>query len=112
MSPKITVHGGATNAREADVSPVAAASQSPQVGAEADLGRTNEADAGEAPAEEPQEDAPVAQESAPDPYASMTLAELRAEADKRQVPSYGTKAQVTERLRESDGAAEGDADEE
>jgi hypothetical protein len=54
----------------------------------------------------------VAQESAPDPYASMTLAELRAEADKRQVPSYGTKAQVTERLRESDGAAEGDADEE
>lgn len=98
MSPKITAHGGATNARDADVSPVADASQ-PQVVAEDDLGlpTSDEPVADHTPADEETEDA------RPD-YDGMTLAELREEAGKRDVPSYGSKAQIIERLREADDA--------
>lgn len=100
MSPKITVHGGATNAREvAAPSPDALASQ-PLVGAEADQGRplpeetpvVSEADTEALPDAEPDAD----------PYAGMTLSELRTEAENRGIPSYGTKAQVAERLRDAD----------
>ena len=37
-------------------------------------------------------------------YDGMTLGELRAEATKRNLPSYGNKAQLTERLREADAS--------
>lgn len=94
VSPKITVHGGATNARDADVSPADDASQ-PLVEAEVGQGRpTPDADTDD-----------VQAESDTDTYAGMTLAELRAEADGRGVPSYGTKSQITERLREADDSA-------
>jgi len=110
--PKITVHGGATNARETDPSPAVDASQ-PLVGAEADQGRPSvelvaEEAVGEAlpeiAAEADDEDATPLGETSVDPYAGMTLAELRAEAERRELPSYGTKAQVTDRLREDDAA--------
>lgn len=115
MSPKITVHGGATNAREqADPSPDAIASQ-PLVGAEADQGRPTPADGDvvEAPevegealqgvaAEAYTEDSVALDEPDVDPYAGMTLAELRGAADARGVASYGTKAQVADRLRADD----------
>ena len=118
MSPKITVHGGATNARDADVSPAADASGQPQVTAEDDLGSaTPETDetVGEeqATADAGGEDAAAldeADEPTTDPYAGLSLAELRTEADGRGVPSYGSKAQITERLREADAAAEGNSE--
>lgn len=108
--PKITVHGGATNARErAESSPDALASQ-PLVGAEADQGH---------PTPEPQ--APILEipayvadvlaetpvevtEEALDPYAGLNLTELKAVADKRGLPVYGTKSQIAERLRDADAA--------
>lgn len=97
--PKISRHKGATNAREtAAPSPDALASK-PLAGAEAGQGR---------PLEEPEPGTQAAAvEDAPDPeptqdYTGMTLAELRALADERGVPSYGTKAQITERLRDAD----------
>lgn len=98
MSPKISAHGGATNARDADVSPAADASK-PQDVAEDVLGRPTSV-------EEPVEDTPdpedvPAEESAPD-YDGMTLAELREAATAKNLPSYGTKAQLIERLRESE----------
>lgn len=118
MSPKITVHGGATNARDADVSPAVDASK-PLVGAEADQGlptSEQEVSADEAVGEAlPEvsadlygEDATSLDSDEPptDPYAGMTLAELRAEADRREIPSYGTKAQITERLKEADAGSE------
>lgn len=106
--PKITVHGGATNAREqADPSPDAAASQ-PLAGAEADQGHPTstveapvEAWVGEAGPE--LVEAPVPDAVPADNYDGMTLAELRDEATGRDIPSYGTKAQITERLRAADG---------
>lgn len=118
MSPKITVHGGPTNARETDLSPAVDASQ-PLAGAEADQGHPTQVEgdevvSGEAvgeplaevPAQAYGEDAVPLDESEPDVdrYAGMTLAELRAEADSRGVASYGTKAQIAERLREDDAA--------
>lgn len=108
MSPKITVHGGATNAHGADVSPADDVSQ-PQVVAEDDLGRpTPDEDTAVETPEPVVEDEPDADE-APD-YEGMTLAELRAEAESRNLPAYGTKAQISERLRESDGAPEDSAE--
>lgn len=111
MSPKITVHGGATNARAADPSPDVEASE-PLVGAEADQGHPTPA--AEEPAAEAAVEAPeaVAEDAAPveetaadvDPYADKTLAELRDLAEQRDLATYGTKAQVTERLREADAA--------
>lgn len=123
MSPKITVHGGATNAREsAEPSPDALASQ-PLAGAEADQGRPTLVNGNEVVADvavgEPlpdmaaeayAEDAEPLAEPDLDPYAGMTLAELREAADSRGIASYGTKAQITERLRADDEAAEGDAE--
>jgi rRNA maturation protein Nop10 len=112
MSPKITVHGGATNARAAEPSPDAVVSP-PLVGAEADQGHPTSEDA---PAPEPEkeleEEEYVVSSGADagddtevgDPYAGLTLAELRSAADERGVASYGTKAQITERLREADTA--------
>lgn len=99
--PKITVHGGPTNARDAESSPDADASQ-PLAGAEAGQGHPT-------PEAEPVVDEPTPDaagnggepDEAPD-YSAMTLAELREEADRREIPSYGTKAQITERLREDD----------
>lgn len=115
--PKITVHGGATNARETDLSPAVDASE-PLVGAEADQGHPTEAGGSEVAAdaavgdplpdvaaEAYAEDAVPLAEPDVDPYAGMTLAELRETAESRSVPSYGTKAQLTERLREADEAA-------
>lgn len=94
MSPKITVTGGATNARSMDPSPVVEASE-PQVVAEDDLGLTPS---------EAVETVAIAEEPEAKDYESMTLAELREEAGARDLPTYGTKAQLTERLREADAA--------
>lgn len=120
MSPKITVLGGATNAHGADVSPAADVSQ-PQVAAEGDLGRPTldeheaEATSGEAlpeaPAEEVRDEGAVPAAEAKD-YSGMTLAELREEAEDRGIPSYGTKAQITDRLQEADATSETPAAEE
>jgi DNA-directed RNA polymerase subunit RPC12/RpoP len=89
MSPKITAHGGATNAREADVSPTAVASE-PQVVAEDGLGLPTS------------EEAPVEAEDSGSDYDGMTLAELRSAADAAGLPTYGTKAQLIERLKGAD----------
>lgn len=105
MSPKITVHGGATNAHDADLSPAADVSE-PQVVAEDDLGHpvSVEGVPGEAlpelPADAYGEDSVPLGEAAD--YNGMSLAELRAAAEARDVPSYGTKSQITERLRAAD----------
>ena len=104
VTPKITVHGGPTNARDADVSPAADASQ-PLVGAEADQGRPTSVEAaGETSPEvvDTTDDVTADDLPASTDYEGMTLAELRTEADSRGLPSYGTKAQITERLREAD----------
>lgn len=98
MSPKITVHGGATNAHGADVSPAADVSQ-PQVVAEDGLGRPTSVE----PEDVQEADDVPAVESKPD-LDSMTIAELRAEASSRGLPVYGTKAQVIERLQDADTA--------
>ena len=102
MSPKITAHGGATNAHGADVSPVADVSQ-PQVGAEADLGRPT-SDEVQPETESVEDD--VVEETETADYESMSLGELREAATARDIPSYGTKAQITERLREADASKE------
>jgi rRNA maturation protein Nop10 len=107
--PKITVHGGPTNARDAEPSPDVDASQPLLAGAEADQeGRPVpfEAVADDDGDEQSQTDGVAAAsgddaDAAPD-YDGMTLAELREEATRRELPSYGTKAQITERLREDD----------
>lgn len=111
MSPKITVHGGATNAHGADLSPAADVSE-PQVVAEDDLGLSavvpslpeDSGPLSELPAEAYAEDAvPLAEpEPVTDPYADKTLAELRELAEARGVAAYGSKAQITERLRAAD----------
>lgn len=112
--PKITAHGGPSNARDGETSPVAPASE-PLVGAEADQGHpssstvlvgepgpelvaTEDASSDEVQDENESEEAEVS-------YESMTLAELRAAAEERGVASYGTKAQIAERLREADQEA-------
>jgi hypothetical protein len=105
MSPKITVHGGATNAREAALSPDAGAS-TPLVGAEADQGHPpvvtetvpELVTADEALA------APVvdADEAELDPYVGKTLGELRDLAVARGVAAYGSKSQLADRLRAAD----------
>jgi hypothetical protein len=106
MSPKITVHGGATNARDADVSPAAAASPPLDV-AEDVQGHPTSEEAADGPADVAEveaDEAPVAaadEEDEPS-YAGMSLGELRAVASERGLPSYGTKAQLMERLREAD----------
>lgn len=106
MSPKITVHGGASNAHGADVSPADDVSQ-PQVAAEGDLGRltSDEPEAVETTPEPEAEAAPEPEDDTVD-YETLTLQELRDAATARDLPSYGTKAQITERLREADAAAE------
>lgn len=97
--PKITVHGGASNARDVDPSPAASASTPPAV---AEGGRGPFAVTETVPElDEVQDETP--EELAPD-YDTMTLAELRAVAEKRGVPSYGSKAQIAERLREAEEA--------
>lgn len=113
MSPKITVHGGATNARElAESSPDALASQ-PLAGAEAGQGHptpVSETAVGEPlpdlPAEAYGEDAVPLAEPVLDPYAGKTLAELRDEAEARGIAAYGSKAQIAERLRVADSDRE------
>lgn len=111
--PKITVHGGATNARAAESSPDVDASP-PLVGAEADQGHPTAVEgdtvtgdgSGEALEELPAESYGEGSEPLADglDYDGMTLAELREEAARRELPSYGTKAQITERLREDDAS--------
>jgi hypothetical protein len=114
MSPKITVHGGATNAREqAESSPDALASQ-PLAGAEAGQGHpTFTGEPGPETVSPPFGDqvlrakdddgeGETAEAAEPDPYAGMSLAELREAADARGVASYGSKAQIAERLRAAD----------
>lgn len=109
MSPKITVHGGATNDRDADVSPAADAIQ-PLVGAEADQGHPTsdeptlqDEDAPEV--DDVQDETEDVEDEETSDYDGMTLAELRTAASDRDLPSYGTKAQVIERLREADASA-------
>lgn len=114
--PKITVHGGPTNARDADPSPDADASL-PLDGAEAVQGpplpervlvdEVTEELKEAAPSGEAEADGGESadEDTTPD-YDGMTLAELREEANRRDIPSYGTKAQITERLREADEAAD------
>lgn len=92
MSPKISALGGATNAREADVSPAAVVSAEPQVVAEDDLGLRT-------PVEPVVVDEP---EVLAADYDGMTLAELREAAGDRELPTYGTKAQLIERLKDAD----------
>jgi DNA-directed RNA polymerase subunit RPC12/RpoP len=102
MSPKITTHGGATNAREAGVSPAAVASE-PQVAAEGDLGHPTSEELDTVQNDTLPEVDDVQDETVPD-YDSMTLAELREAAGGRELPTYGTKAQLIERLRDADSA--------
>lgn len=104
--PKNHVGRGPTDVGAADVSPAADADESPQAVAESGLGRTSEVGEvlPEVSAEAYAEDAVALAEPEVDAYAGLTLAELRGEADKRGVPSYGTKAQLAERLREADAA--------
>lgn len=110
--PKITRHGGATNARATDTSPDVDASQLLPDGAEAvreerPTPPAPEPVAAEAvvetPAETAGEDSPADAPAAEPDYDGMTLAELREEATARGLAAYGTKAQITERLREADG---------
>lgn len=110
MTPKITRSGGPSNTRDSGPSPAALASESP-VGAEADRGHSSpEAElVAEVEPEAAQFDEPVLDEvqdetveEEPVDYDSMTLAELKAAADDKGVASYGTKAQIAERLREAD----------
>jgi hypothetical protein len=103
MSPKITVHGGASNARDADVSPAVDASQ-PQAVAEDGLGHPTSESLDDVQTETvPETDtAPEEVNTAPD-YDSMTLTELRDAAASQELPMYGTKAQLIERLRGTDG---------
>ena len=112
--PKISRRGDvsvATNARKlAEPSPDALASQ-PLVGAEADQGRpiVEDVPVSEPPVSVPAVDAltdgtVVSDDTEADPYAGMTLTELRTAADDRGVVSYGTKAQIADRLREADAA--------
>lgn len=116
MSPKITVHGGATNAHGSDVSPVDAVSGS-QVAAEGDLGPTQTEEPDVEPqavedAEPAEDEAPAEEPDADTDYDGMTLAELRDEAGKRKLPTYGTKAQLVERLRDADVTSKVDDDSE
>lgn len=101
VSPKITVHGGASNARGADVSPAADVSQ-PLTGVDTGQGHSTE----NAPADTAPQT--IVEGSAEDPagknYDAMSLGELREEATRRGVPSYGTKAQIAERLHDADTA--------
>jgi hypothetical protein len=100
-----------TDVRDADSSPAAVTDEAaPPVTAEDDRGAAApEADA--VPAPEPADGGdsedkaePKSEGGAVDPYEGLTLSELKAEADTRNVPSYGTKAQITDRLREADAA--------
>lgn len=117
--PKITVHGGPTNVRADGPSPAVPADE-PLDGAEAVQGRSNDTAseeaavpgaAPEAEAEaEPQVEVEVEVEAEPEAvaapdYDAMTLAELKAAAEERGVATYGTKAQIAERLREADQGA-------
>ena len=107
--PKITRHGGSTNARDTEPSPDVDASQQPLLDAEAAVQEGRPADPfveAEAPSPDPADGQDSADaDTAPD-YDGMTLQELRDEASERGVPSYGTKAQITERLREADANGE------
>lgn len=107
MSPKITAHGGATNARDADVSPAADVSE-PQAAAEGSLGLIQPDDVDSVQDETSPEVDEVQDETVSADYESMTLAELREAAGARSLPSYGTKAQLVERLKDAD--AVGDAE--
>lgn len=132
--PKITVHSGATNARDGETSPVAPASP-PPVAAEGGRGPSSDTvpvgesgpelvgstvpggegspevtgdGSGEAIPELDDVQDETEQEEVPsqgaDLYDDMSLAELRGKAKTRDVPAYGTKAEIAERLREADGA--------
>lgn len=105
MSPKITVHGGATNAHGEDDSPVDDVSQ-PQVGAEADLGRPTSDEPVKVVERDDEKDGTPELEPEPEQqdYNAMTLGELRDTATARNIASYGTKAQIVERLREADAS--------
>lgn len=102
--PKITVHSGASNAREEDVSPASAASQ-PQDVAEDVLGHPTSDEEVVTEDDTPAEDEGAAVQEPVD-FDGMTLAELRDEASKRDVPSYGSKAQIIERLKEAEAEDE------
>lgn len=104
MSPKITVHGGATNARDADVSPAADASE-PQAVAENSLGLIQSDDVELVQDETSPEVDEVHDETVSVDYDSMTLAELREAAGARSLPSYGTKSQLIERLKDADATS-------
>ncbi len=129
--PKITIEGGPSNARDEAPSPVADASE-PLVGAEADQGHPEpEAVLVDEPGPElieipfatggplsvegdsvpalltnsesvlKAEDVAAVEKSG-DEYEDMNLADLRATADAKGLPSYGTKAQLKDRLREAE----------
>jgi hypothetical protein len=110
--PKNHVGRGPTDSREADLSPDVDASE-PQTVAEDGLGRPTSEERAEdkqsddaGAAAEKQSEEPVVEEKQDDKpsYDGMSLAELRAEADKRQLPSHGNKSQLIERLREADAS--------
>lgn len=104
MSPKITVHGGATNARDADVSPAAVASQ-PLIEAEVDQGRptTDDVQNETVPeVDETQNETPDESAVPADRYDEMTIADLRSEVATRGLATRGTRQQIIARLREAD----------
>lgn len=100
--PKITRSGGPSNARADGPSPDVLASE-PLAGAEAGQGHSSSDPVlDDVQVETEAEEVAEADEvEAPD-YDGMTLAELKAAAEERGVPAYGTKAQIAERLREAD----------
>ncbi len=117
--PKITAHGGPTNARADETSPVVPASE-PLIGAEAGQGHSNSsevlvdesgpelaAESTEPTLDEVQDETVEEEASEGDSeeavdYDAMSLAELKAVAEDKGVATYGTKAQIAQRLREAD----------
>jgi hypothetical protein len=112
MSPKISIHGGATNAHGAEVSPADDVSEEPQAVSQDGLGHSTTEEAPDENADREQEqeqDAPAEDDGEADAakdYNTMTITELRAEATRRGIPSFGNKSQVIERLKGADGASD------
>lgn len=105
--PTITKNGGPSNARAGGSSPDATVS-TPLAGAEAGQGHSTDGTVRVLVGEPGPELVPFEHESedgagsASVDYNSLTLAELKALAAEREVATYGSKAQIAERLREDD----------
>lgn len=105
--PKISRRGNrsvATNARESAVTSPDALASKPLAVAEDGQGRPlpEPEPAGAEPTETKETELETSEPEPSQDLSGLTLAELRALADRRGVPSYGTKAQITERLNGTD----------